>query len=160
MGIIKTSLVFIGGMFTGGYCITNAALKSETFVASLKETIANKTVETIFGPETKRGKREAKVSYASFYNNQSPRRSSPYFLERIEDVTFGTRQDAEDALTTMKKVLKDYGIVSLADARDIAGVSSMSYISTKYGWTSLDKAEIMPFGDGYFIKLPRPIEIK
>lgn len=45
---IKNMLVFMGGMTAGGYCVVNAALKSQTFTTALKDAIAKKTVEVVY----------------------------------------------------------------------------------------------------------------
>lgn len=59
---IKTALVFIGGMTAGGYCVVNAALKFSTFTTALKEAITKKTVEVVYGEETKKIQSRGRVS--------------------------------------------------------------------------------------------------
>lgn len=41
-------------MTAGGYCVVNAALKFSTFTTALKEAITKKTVEVVYGEETKK----------------------------------------------------------------------------------------------------------
>jgi len=153
MGIIKTSLVFIGGMFAGGYCVCGA----------FKDAITKKTIDMIFGPENNR-RQKSKVSYASYYDTYrrtSPytRRTATYFVGSCEDIIFDSRTDANYTLDQMKLLVKHYGSINMADVYDLVGLDA-PYMANKYGWTSIDKAEVIQRQDGYFIKLPRPIEIK
>lgn len=153
---IKTALVFMGGMTAGGYCVVNAALKSPTFTTALKEAIAKKTVEVVYGEETKNSSQRA-----AYYNTYHSGRKSPnYYLTHCVDIVFQTRKDAENALATMHDIIKQYGIVSLADVYDIIGKISPSYAAEKYGWRSLDKAKVVRCRDGYFIEIPKAVEIK
>jgi len=153
---IKTALVFIGGMTAGGYCVVNAALKSSTFTTALKEAITKKTVEVVYGEETKNFSQGA--AYHSAYH--SGHKSPNCCLTYCDDIVFQTREDAENALATMHDIIKQYGIVSLADVYDIIGKISPSYAANRYGWRSLDKAKVVRCRDGYFIEIPKAVEIK
>lgn len=153
---IRTALVFMGGMTAGGYCVVNAALKSQTFTTALKDAIAKKTVEVIYGEEPKAIQR--RVSYYDTYRHD--RKTPNYCLECCQDIIFQTRQDAEDVLTEMEDVVNQYGVVSLADVYDIAGQVAPSYAANKYGWRSLKNAKVVRCREGYFIEVPKATEIK
>ena len=153
--LINTALVFIGGMTAGGYCVVNAALKSETFTTALKDTIGKKAVEVIYGSTDEQPKH--KVPYNDiFYNRQRMNRT----LVNCDDIAFETRKDAEQVLTTMADTIEKYGVVTLADVYDIAGISEPSYATSKYGWWSVDAGQVVRCRDGYYIKLPKAEEIK
>lgn len=152
MGIIKTSLVFIGGMFAGGYCVCGA----------FKDAIAKKTIDMIFGPENNR-QQKSRISYASYYETyrKTPpydRKTATYFVGSCENIMFNSKTDAEYTLDQMKILEKHYGLVSMADLYDLVGLD-VPYGANKYGWTSVKKGEVIQCKDGYFIKLPTPIDI-
>ena len=149
---IKTMLVFMGGMTAGGYCVVNAALKSQTFTTALKDAIAKKTVEVVYGEEPRAIRRRVSYCYDTCQRDRN--------LERCEDIIFQTRQDAEIVLSSMEEVIKQYGVVSLADVYNIAGRGTPSYASYKYGWRSLNNAKVVRCREGYFIEVPKATEIK
>lgn len=150
--LINTALVFIGGMTAGGYCVVNAALKSETFTAALKDAITKKTTEVLYVGE--RSKR--KVSY---YDALHSSKGVNRCLEQADDIVFETREDAETVLDAMEDTVKKHGLVTLADVYDIVGKAT-TYVANKYGWKSVDDAEVVRCRDGYYIKLPKAEEIK
>ena len=75
-----------------------------------------------------------------------------------EDVIFTSRADANEVLAGMDEILDRYGVLSVAEYKDLAGVQS-SYTDAKFGWTSLNSASVLNCRDGYYIKLPRPYPI-
>lgn len=158
---VKIALVFMGGMTAGGYCVVNAALKSETFTTALKDAVAKKVTEAICDSVYDRRKRARQdVTYKSFYDTRYKARRLDCCLENCDDLVFETRKDAEDTLAAMLEIVEKYGCVSLADVYEIAKITSIPYAANKYGWTSLDCGEVIRCRDGYYIKLPRAIELK
>lgn len=153
---IKTMLVFMGGMTAGGYCVVNAALKSQTFTTALKDAIAKKTVEVVYGEEPRAIRR--RVSYYDAYRHD--RKAPNRCLECCQDIVFQTREDAETALSSMEDVIKQYGVISLADVYDIVGGVAPSYATNKYGWKSLENVKVVRCREGYFIEVPKATEIK
>ena len=153
--LINTALVFVGGMTAGGYCVVNAALKSETFTTALKDAIREKAVEVVYGSTDEPTKR--KVSYNDVYRS---RWSMNRALEQCDDIIFETREDAEHVLDAMTDIVKQYGVVSLADVYNIIGRTAITYAAGKYGWKSVDSGQVVRCRDGYYIKLPRAEEIK
>ncbi len=158
--LIKTALVFMGGMTVGGFCVVNATLKSQTFTAALKDAIAKKTVEVVYGEEPRSLRRRVSNYDTTYHNDRKASNRCLTNCTNCDDIIFQTREDAENALVTMANVVKRYGVVSLADVYDIAGVTSTMYTASKYGWKSVDDGEVVHDRDGYFIKLPKAEEIK
>lgn len=142
-------------MTAGGYCVVNVALKSKTFTAALKDAIAEKTTEVLYGTECERPKR--KVSY---YDALHGHKNMNRCLEQANDIVFETREDAEKVLDAMDEIIKKYGVVSLADVYDIVGKATTTYVANKYGWKSVDDAKVVRCLDGCHIKLPKAEEIK
>ncbi len=60
---------------------------------------------------------------------EKPDKSSKEFV-------FRTREEAEDVLEHITTAMENYGLVTLADVKDLMGIQS-SYTENKYGWTSI-----------------------
>lgn len=74
-----------------------------------------------------------------------------------EEVIFDTAGDANLTLDEMWKDVEQYGMVSIADMYDHAGVTSERYTDNKYGWTNLRNADVGRNSDGtYYLRLPKP----
>lgn len=107
----------------------------------------------------------AKVSYRSYYDQKSSGsgyrgsenvRSNNGF--EYDDIEFQHRGEAEAALQQMHDAIARYGIVTVADLYDMAGLTA-PYTSQKYGWMSVNGVNVMRTRDGYVLKLPRAVPI-
>jgi hypothetical protein len=106
----------------------------------------------------------AKVSYRNYYeqkNNSNYRgsenvRSNTGF--EYDDIEFQSRGEAEAALKQMHDTVTRYGMVTVADLYDMAGLSA-PYTSQKYGWLSVNGVNVVRTRDGYVLKLPRAVPI-
>ena len=73
------------------------------------------------------------------------------------DLSFATQEDCEKAWHDICDVIQLYGLVTIADAKEIAGVKSSSYEDTKRGWAGTIGMSIRPEKDGtWTIHLPEP----
>lgn len=109
----------------------------------------------------KSGNGASKVSYASYYKSEE-RRSEPerYRTYDYDNIEFERRSDAEEVLFRLREWRNQYGLVRVADLYDLAGITTGSYTDNKYGWTSLNNAEVMRTRGGmYIIKLPKAMPI-
>ena len=75
-----------------------------------------------------------------------------------DQIIFDTRVDAESVLTDLLELLSKYDWVSVADFKDISGISS-SFTDNKYGWTDLHRTSIRRIRNGYVIDFPQPIDL-
>lgn len=75
-----------------------------------------------------------------------------------DDIVLDTRGEAEAILNNMDGLIDTYGVVSVADLYDLAGISC-SYTDNKYGWTNIRNADIIRVRDGYVIKMPKAMPI-
>ena len=113
------------------------------------------------GSKRSSGSSGSKVSYRSYYDDRHDKRpSEPRESTRFDydDIVYEYRGDAEAVLTQMKDAIKQYGLISVADMYDMANEPA-PYTGFKYGWTSINTAEIVRVRDGYIIKLPKAIPI-
>lgn len=77
----------------------------------------------------------------------------------FDDIIFDNRGDAEGVLSRMDEIVDTYGMVSVADLYEMAGVSGR-YTDCNYGWTNIRSATVDRVRDGYIIRLPRAIALK
>lgn len=104
-----------------------------------------------------------RVSYNKYYDQGKVEeqklsvRPKPWFDSK--EVIFDNRSDAEEVLDTLKDILERCDAVSILDFADLTGLD-LKWTGTKYGWTNLNNTSIEPApGGGYYIKLPRPIQL-
>lgn len=106
----------------------------------------------------------AKVSYRNYYDqkNTSNYRGSENVRSNngfeYDDIEFQSRGEAEAALKQMHDTVTRYGMVTVADLYDMAGLSA-PYTSQKYGWLSVNGVNVVRTRDGYVLKLPRAVPI-
>lgn len=106
----------------------------------------------------------AKVSYRNYYDqkNNNSYRGSENTQSRsgfdYDDLIFSNRGEAEAVKQQMQDAIVKYGLVTVADLYDMAGLNA-PYTSQKYGWIQLGSAEVIRTRDGYMIKLPRAVPI-
>lgn len=99
----------------------------------------------------------SKPAYRRYYDEED-RPSRARASTVLREIIFDERGDAEVVLYRMKKLLDEYGNVSLLEYYDLAGQRTRPG-DKYYGWTSLNGAYVRMAEDGYMIKLPRPLEL-
>ena len=108
----------------------------------------------------KRGNNVPRVSYNSYYERDRlpVRERSRERGYSYDDIVLESRRDAEEVLTSMLDILDNYGIVSVADLYELAGITGR-YTDLNYGWTNLSSATVDRVRDGYKIRLPRAVPL-
>lgn len=101
-----------------------------------------------------------RVSYRNYYDRDNRIRDSrpTNYGYSYEDIILATRGEAEDVLQRMDELMDTYGLVRVADLKDLVGISD-NYTDNKYGWTNIRNAEIVRVRDGYMIKMPKAVPI-
>ena len=124
--------------------------------------IVTNGINMLFYGETKRGSERGSGGYArtpyvsySEYSRDDRRDRSYSTGYGQEDIIYETRREAEDVLASLDAQLEQYGMVSVADYKDVSGVTGSSS-DYDFGWTNLRAAKVVRCRDGYFISLPRP----
>lgn len=111
-----------------------------------------------------RGRSYVYTSYSQNFDRDRRRRDEEDRRERttssslVDNIIFDTRGDAEDVLSEMIEYIEEYGAVSVKELYNFAGMDS-DYTKEKYGWTNLNRAEVIRVREGYSLKLPRPVVI-
>ena len=103
---------------------------------------------------------ENRISYSKYYddNRNIVRDSRAKSGFRSDDIIFDNRGEAEIVLSKMDEIIDTYGIVTIADFYDLAGVTG-DYTTNNYGWTNIRNAEVVRVRDGYIIKMPKAMPI-
>lgn len=134
----------------------------DVIIPSIKKALSDVIIDSVnmmFYGDVKRGKSSSSRGEYVSYRDYSSR---DYYRRRrtprdIDDVIFESQAEAEDVLNEMDEVLETYEFVSVADYYEIAGVSgSGTHTNNRYGWSSLQTADIIRVRDGWTIKMPRP----
>ena len=141
----------------------------EVLIPAIKKAIADIVtdgIDMILYGGSKPGHRRSTVDRPSYVNYASrdtrATRDTRYTTNSgysFEDIILDSRAEAEEVLERMDELIEAYGLVRVADLKDLVGVSG-PYTDNKYGWTNIRNAEIVRVRDGgYWIKMPRPIPI-
>lgn len=142
---------------------------SEVIIPGLKNLIVDSVSMLVLGSTfSRKGGRDdrEKVSYKTMY--KSDRRGSRREREERDrdqndtpnwdEVYYETLSDADDVLSGMYDLLKEYDEVTVKDLYDLSGYKS-SIFDDNYGWTSLRGVEIKRNRHGYYLNLPKPYSI-
>ena len=82
-----------------------------------------------------------------------------YDRVKYEEPIFGTGVDAELVLDQLESAIANYGIASVADLYDLAGITCRNYTANRYGWTDIQSAKVIRTREGYTLQLPRTVQI-
>lgn len=68
---------------------------------------------------------------------------------------YQTKFEAENILSALTDIVKQYGFVSVADLYDASGLTDRDHSANKYGWHNLDDACVILTTHGYELVMPR-----
>lgn len=137
-----------------------------TIKKALYDILVNGAGLTLFG-DAKGDKRSpgSTVSYVKYYDDRdrysrydySPSYSRSRSGYGYNDVVVDTRAEAEELLDRMMELVNGYGIASILDLYDMAGLKTYP-ADDDYVWTrsSIREAQIVRDRDGWRLKMPRP----
>lgn len=140
----------------------------DIIIPGIKNAIADVVSIILFGEAGHIGKssrdRGSKISYQRYYRDERedrrdfgrPKASAGF---DYDDIIFETRGDADLVLDQLESAIAIYGIVSVADLYDLAGITCRSYTANRYGWTDIRTAKVIRTRDGYVLQLPRTVQI-
>jgi hypothetical protein len=105
------------------------------------------------------------INYSTKKNRDRDRVVEPPSRSRLDldDIVFRTSDDAYNVLDCLKDDIHEYGLARVSDLYDLSNrANEAPYTAARYGWTSLERAEVLRLrgGGGYIIKFPRPIAIE
>ena len=156
---------FLGTFIAGDANSVWETILMDVLVPSFKKLVSEGITTAadlfIYGETRSRGsKSSSNASYRRYYDERyGERRESerrPVRTNRFDydDLLFEMRGEAELVLDGMRETITEYGLVSVADMYDLAGLSA-PFTSHDYGWMSLRSADIKRVRDGYVLDLPK-----
>lgn len=106
------------------------------------------------------GAKPYRVSYSDYYDSKDKKQLNGTAKKsyNFDEVTMGSRADAEHVLDTMIDITREYGAASVGDFCDLVGVDN-NFTDYKYGWTDLTKVTVSRTRDGYIINFPNPSKL-
>ena len=116
-------------------------------------------------PSTNGGKTNyAQISTNYHYGSNSNRRNDTddsNTRSNYRDITYSSREDANEVLSSLQDLADEYGQASISDLFDLAGVtlSGRAFTDNNYGWTyeMLKRVPIKrTYGGGFILDLPDP----
>lgn len=137
----------------------------DVIIPSIKKVISETVDMFLYGDGRHRDSdiRGTKTSYGRFYEQRGDvdrRNDVASNGMGFEDVTVNTRGDAEKVMRSLAHIMKDYGMVRVADLYEVAGVTG-AWTANDFGWMSIDNFQLIRLRDGrWWIKTPRPMPIK
>lgn len=81
------------------------------------------------------------------------------YMAKDDSLVFESKSNADQVLESLYDIIETYGIASMADLYELAGLKSRNFSDTRLGWTDLDSAMVVRCRYGYLLKLPRPVAI-
>lgn len=143
----------------------------DVLVPAIKKAISDIVTDGVdmilYGEKSGKGNRAGggttRVSYRNYYDDRKGDSRDRYrdLRERFDydDLVFESRSQAEQVRDEMFNMIDRYGMVTVADMYDAAGLVA-PFTSNKYGWISLRTSEIVRTrGGDYMIKLPKAMPI-
>ena len=165
----KSPEILVGIGIVGAVASAVLACKATTEDHKKDLAIAYVVSIVLFGEAGRIGGRKnagSKVSYQRYYDdprrddrrnyNQRPR---PVAGFEFDDIIFDNRGDADLVLDQLESAIANYGMASVLDLYDLAGLTCQNYMADKYGWTDIQSARVARTRDGYILQLPRAIQI-
>lgn len=160
---------FAGAFLPEDVTSVKSYILRDVVVPGIKNAIADVVSIMLFGETGRLGGRKtgagSKVSYNRYYDDRRDDRRdygrprAPGGFE-YDDIVFETRADAELVLDQLEAVINKYGVASVGDLYDLAGITPpRGYTSNKYGWTDIRSAKVARTRDGYILELPRAAQI-
>lgn len=109
-----------------------------------------------------RGSGGDRTPYRSYYDDRRDDYRPRTTVRRdfnLDDIGFESRGDAEDVIIEMRKTMDDYGLVTVGDLYEMAGLQPPAYTANKYGWTSMRGVDCRYSGGDWILVLPKPMAI-
>lgn len=132
----------------------------DVLVPAIKKAVFDTVEMLLYGNDKSRKTSSAsRISYRDYYEKDKNRRNGDNRYRTgysYDDIVLDNRGEAEEILDRMDELIDTYGLVSVADFYDLAGITS-AYTDNKYGWTNLRNASVVKVRDGYMIKLPKAL---
>lgn len=157
---------FLGGEFRSA----RSYILTDVFLPALRNLVVDATSKgierLIYGDAVRRRPQDPgrpRVQYHSPTSRYSPRPGpmlpdQPPLSRRpargAEDIVLVSREEAELVVERLTDIIDTYDVATVGDLYDLVGLPT-TYIDNKWGWTSLNYADVKQVREGYLIDLPQ-----
>lgn len=140
---------------------------TDVVIPGIKNAIADVISIVLFGDSGRiNGKKDgrSRIAYQKYYDDRRDDRRE-YGRPRAavgfeyDDIIFESRGDADMVLDQLESAIANYGVASVADLYDLAGITCRNYTANRYGWMDIRTAKVIRTRDGYTLQLPRTVQI-
>lgn len=139
---------------------------TDVIIPGIKNAIADVVSIMLFGDSGRIGSKKdgrSRIAYQKYYDDRRDDRRE-YGRPRAvgfdyDDIVFESRGDADLVLDQLESAIANYGIASVADLYDLAGITCRNYTANRYGWTDIQSAKVVRVREGYILQLPRAVQI-
>lgn len=105
------------------------------------------------------------INYNGLFKSNTPAQvpavNSSTTQYSVDNIILEDRGDAEKVLVAMNGHIAEFGEVSISTLYEFIGEPIGDFMSTRWGWRSLNTAGIMRTSNGgYKLDLPRPVSLK
>ena len=129
---------------------------------AISDIVTNGIDMLLYGESGVRRNRSSssRVSYRDYYDSHRRRDDRPIRSGyTYDDIIFDDRGEAEEVRERMDELIDAYGVVSVADMFDLAGITCQ-YTDNNYGWTNIRNATVERVRDGYILRMPKALPLK
>lgn len=170
----KFSETFFGGDSINtviGYVFNDVLLPAAK--STISDMVSSGIEMLLFG--TTSGKRSrggsssgGRTSYGNYYKadgsrtdamGRKPISSQNRARHNFDDIILETRGEAEEVLSNLVDLVRDYEVASVADLYDLVDITS-NFTDNKWGWEDLRGASVSRVREGYLLNLPKVKELK
>jgi hypothetical protein len=161
--------VFFGGEVKGA----SRYILTEVLLPALKNMIVDATSKgmerVVYGdaPRRRYDPGRPKISYNSpvdrltrsprgMLPDQPPLGGVPRRRQDIGEIILVSRDEADLVIERLNDIIDKYDVASVSDLHDLVGLPS-TYVDNKWGWNSLNYANVRQTREGYLLDLP-PVE--
>jgi len=157
--------IFVGGEFRNA----TTYVGTDVILPAIKNAIVDATskgVERLIYGDTGPSRRPREYPNRTQYNriadrgyrpamlpDQPPRSQARRRTGGMSEIIVVSRDEAELVVERLGDIIDQYDAASVADLHDLVGLPT-TYIDNKWGWTSLQYADVKQVREGYLIDLP------
>ena len=158
--------IFVGGEFRNA----STYVATDVILPAIKNAIVDATskgVERLIYGDTGPSRRPREYTGRTSYNrpvdrgysrpgilpDQPPRSQARRRTGGMSEIILVSREEAELVVERLSDIIDMYDAASVADLHDLVGLPT-TYIDNKWGWTSLQYADVKQVREGFLIDLP------
>lgn len=139
---------------------------TDVIIPGIKRGVADVVSIILFGEVGQIGSRaKGNTAYSRMYRGDPRDRerrdyTRPKAGYDFDDIIFETRGDAELVLEQLEEIINVYGVASVEDLYDLAGITAPSHTAQNYGWDNIRNAKPVRIKDScYILQLPKAMPI-